>query len=364
MLNFFVAMIMDNFEYLTRDSSVLGPHHLDEFFRVWAEYDLAACGYLSSYSGNALFKANTGHGGAKRPSCWEGTGLLIASLMVTVFLASKSPVILLMRQHIGPAVPSLILAPGNEGIDNLFDRSCFCSGLRIALGFSIPLAPDEGGGIQAFGSESGMLNHFVAVITGNFEYVTRESSILGPHHLDEFIWVWAEYDPATCGLISYNDMFEMLKHMSPSLGLGKKCPARVSYKRLVRMNMPISNEDMTVHFTSTLMALIRTALEIKLAPVNGSSLLSTSGASTPGRGGRRQLPQTPLTPCPSVNYRTANSSPVHLLGHRPASPPFPQADLAMAFPNTTFCSRETPSASPWSPALGSALTLLGAASGQ
>lgn len=32
------------------------------------------------------------------------------------------------------------------------------------------------------------------------------------------------------------------------------------------MNMPISSEDMTVHFTSTLMALIRTALEIKLAP--------------------------------------------------------------------------------------------------
>ncbi|XP_073746782.1 voltage-dependent N-type calcium channel subunit alpha-1B-like [Callorhinus ursinus] len=61
-------------------------------------------------------------------------------------------------------------------------------------------------------------------------------------------------------------MFEMLKHMSPPLGLGKKCPARVAYKRLVRMNMPISNEDMTVHFTSTLMALIRTALEIKLAP--------------------------------------------------------------------------------------------------
>lgn len=25
-------------------------------------------------------------------------------------------------------------------------------------------------------------------------------------------------------------MFEMLKHMSPPLGLGKKCPARVAYK--------------------------------------------------------------------------------------------------------------------------------------
>ncbi|XP_077004984.1 voltage-dependent N-type calcium channel subunit alpha-1B [Tamandua tetradactyla] len=111
-----------------------------------------------------------------------------------------------------------------------------------------------------------MLNLFVAVIMDNFEYLTRDSSILGPHHLDEFIRVWAEYDPAACGRISYSDMFEMLKHMSPPLGLGKKCPARVAYKRLVRMNMPISTEDMTVHFTSTLMALIRTALEIKLAP--------------------------------------------------------------------------------------------------
>lgn len=42
MLNLFVAVIMDNFEYLTRDSSILGPHHLDEYVRVWAEYDPAA----------------------------------------------------------------------------------------------------------------------------------------------------------------------------------------------------------------------------------------------------------------------------------------------------------------------------------
>uniref|UniRef100_A0A3B3STK5 Voltage-dependent N-type calcium channel subunit alpha n=1 Tax=Paramormyrops kingsleyae TaxID=1676925 RepID=A0A3B3STK5_9TELE len=109
-----------------------------------------------------------------------------------------------------------------------------------------------------------MLNLFVAVIMDNFEYLTRDSSILGPHHLDEFIRVWAEYDPAACGRITYLDMYEMLRHMSPPLGLGKKCPPRVAYKRLVRMNMPIA-EDNTVHFTSTLMALIRTALEIKLA---------------------------------------------------------------------------------------------------
>ncbi|XP_026107530.1 voltage-dependent N-type calcium channel subunit alpha-1B-like [Carassius auratus] len=41
MLNLFVAVIMDNFEYLTRDSSILGPHHLDEYVRIWAEYDPA-----------------------------------------------------------------------------------------------------------------------------------------------------------------------------------------------------------------------------------------------------------------------------------------------------------------------------------
>uniref|UniRef100_A0AAX7V4N8 Voltage-dependent N-type calcium channel subunit alpha n=1 Tax=Astatotilapia calliptera TaxID=8154 RepID=A0AAX7V4N8_ASTCA len=109
-----------------------------------------------------------------------------------------------------------------------------------------------------------MLNLFVAVIMDNFEYLTRDASILGPHHLDEFIRVWAEYDPAACGRIAYRDMYEMLRDMSPPLGLGKKCPPRVAYKRLVKMNMPIA-DDNTVHFTSTLMALIRTALEIKLA---------------------------------------------------------------------------------------------------
>lgn len=41
---------MDNFEYLTRDSSILGPHHLDEFVRIWAEYDRAAWYVASSFS--------------------------------------------------------------------------------------------------------------------------------------------------------------------------------------------------------------------------------------------------------------------------------------------------------------------------
>lgn len=32
------------------------------------------------------------------------------------------------------------------------------------------------------------------------------------------------------GRIGYTDMYEMLRHMPPPLGLGKKCPARVAYK--------------------------------------------------------------------------------------------------------------------------------------
>ena len=42
MLNLFVAVIMDNFDYLTRVSSILGAHPLDEFIRIWAEYDPSA----------------------------------------------------------------------------------------------------------------------------------------------------------------------------------------------------------------------------------------------------------------------------------------------------------------------------------
>ncbi|XP_067323731.1 voltage-dependent R-type calcium channel subunit alpha-1E isoform X5 [Anolis sagrei] len=109
-----------------------------------------------------------------------------------------------------------------------------------------------------------MLNLFVAVIMDNFEYLTRDSSILGPHHLDEFVRIWAEYDRAACGRILYKDMYKLVRVISPPLGLGENCPYRVACKRLVLMNMPVA-EDNTVHFTSTLMALIRTALDIKIA---------------------------------------------------------------------------------------------------
>lgn len=110
-----------------------------------------------------------------------------------------------------------------------------------------------------------MLNLFVAVIMDNFDYLTRDSSILGPHHLDEYKRVWAEKDPAACGRISYTQMYDMLRNMEPPVGFGKKCPYRLAYRKLIRMNMPVA-DDGSVHFTTTLFALIRESLSIKTGP--------------------------------------------------------------------------------------------------
>ncbi|XP_045474273.1 voltage-dependent calcium channel type A subunit alpha-1 isoform X10 [Harmonia axyridis] len=110
-----------------------------------------------------------------------------------------------------------------------------------------------------------MLNLFVAVIMDNFDYLTRDSSILGAHHLDEFVRIWAEYDPNATGKIHYTEMYDMLKNMDPPLGFGNKCPNRLAYKKLIRMNMPVDDEG-RVNFTSTLFALIRENLAIKMRP--------------------------------------------------------------------------------------------------
>uniref|UniRef100_A0A663ME21 Voltage-dependent L-type calcium channel subunit alpha n=1 Tax=Athene cunicularia TaxID=194338 RepID=A0A663ME21_ATHCN len=107
-----------------------------------------------------------------------------------------------------------------------------------------------------------IINLFVAVIMDNFDYLTRDWSILGPHHLDEFKRIWAEYDPEAKGRIKHLDVVTLLRRIQPPLGFGKFCPHRVACKRLVCMNMPL-NSDGTVTFNATLFALVRTALRIK-----------------------------------------------------------------------------------------------------
>ncbi|XP_078520405.1 voltage-dependent L-type calcium channel subunit alpha-1F [Lissotriton helveticus] len=107
-----------------------------------------------------------------------------------------------------------------------------------------------------------IINLFVAVIMDNFDYLTRDWSILGPHHLDEFKRIWSEYDPEAKGRIKHLDVVTLLRRIQPPLGFGKLCPHRVACKRLVAMNMPL-NSDGTVTYNATLFALVRTSLRIK-----------------------------------------------------------------------------------------------------
>ncbi|KAL7638969.1 UNVERIFIED_CONTAM: hypothetical protein RMT77_010503 [Armadillidium vulgare] len=107
-----------------------------------------------------------------------------------------------------------------------------------------------------------IINLFVAVIMDNFDYLTRDWSILGPHHLDEFITLWSEYDPDAKGRVKHLDVVTLLRKISPPLGFGKMCPHREACKKLVAMNMPL-NTDGTVMFNATLFALVRTSLRIK-----------------------------------------------------------------------------------------------------
>ncbi|XP_048579316.1 muscle calcium channel subunit alpha-1 isoform X2 [Nematostella vectensis] len=114
-----------------------------------------------------------------------------------------------------------------------------------------------------------IINLFVAVIMDNFDYLTRDWSILGPHHLDEFVRVWSEYDPEASGCVKHVDIVTVLKRIAPPLGFGKFCPHREACKRLVSMNMPL-NRDGTVNFNATLFGLVRTSLSIKRPEGKGS----------------------------------------------------------------------------------------------
>ena len=58
----------------------------------------------------------------------------------------------------------------------------------------------------------------------------------------------------------------MLRNMEPPLGFGNKCPYRLAHKKLIRMNMPIDEEG-KVQFTTTLFALIRENLSIKMKSI-------------------------------------------------------------------------------------------------
>uniref|UniRef100_A0A672P2T5 Voltage-dependent L-type calcium channel subunit alpha-1F-like n=1 Tax=Sinocyclocheilus grahami TaxID=75366 RepID=A0A672P2T5_SINGR len=83
-----------------------------------------------------------------------------------------------------------------------------------------------------------IINLFVAVIMDNFDYLTRDWSILGPHHLDEFKRIWSEYDPEAKGRIKHLDVVALLRRIQPPLGFGKLCPHRVACKVQIHTQNP------------------------------------------------------------------------------------------------------------------------------
>merc|ERR1719189_851779 len=170
---------------------------------------------------------------------------------------------LLFRCSTGEAWPELMMAC-------ISGRDCDELSFHINETTNLPVDPDKTCGNNVsyayyvtfiFLCSFIMLNIVVAVIMDSFDYLTRDSSILGSHHLSEFITVWCEYDPLGDGKIHYMDMFALLKQIDPPLGFGSKCPDLLAYKRLVRMNMPVDIEG-KVHFTTTLFALVRVNLQI------------------------------------------------------------------------------------------------------
>ena len=71
-----------------------------------------------------------------------------------------------------------------------------------------------------------MLNLFVAVIMDNFEFLTRDSSILGPQHLDKFPEAWSDLDPHATGFIPVMELKKLVSRLHPPLGMGDNAPER------------------------------------------------------------------------------------------------------------------------------------------
>ena len=107
-----------------------------------------------------------------------------------------------------------------------------------------------------------MLNLFVAVIMDNFEFLTRDSSILGPHHLDKFPAAWSDFDPHATGSMEATDLPKLLTRLEPPVGLGNNAPNRLIYKKLIEMNVPIDDRG-HVTYKHIMVALIRTGLYTK-----------------------------------------------------------------------------------------------------
>eukprot|EP00045_Choanoeca_perplexa_P018233 m.282974 g.282974 ORF g.282974 m.282974 type:complete len:1665 (+) comp17755_c0_seq4:1769-6763(+) len=113
-----------------------------------------------------------------------------------------------------------------------------------------------------------VLQLFVAIIIDNFEYLTRDASMLGEQDLPAFGEVWARYDPDNKRRLHHSDVLELLKHLKPPLGFESSMLKKVAYAKMMRMQAPL-HDDGTIDFNAALLALVRVQLHVFVASSEG-----------------------------------------------------------------------------------------------
>uniref|UniRef100_A0A452IXD5 Voltage-dependent N-type calcium channel subunit alpha n=1 Tax=Gopherus agassizii TaxID=38772 RepID=A0A452IXD5_9SAUR len=380
MLNLFVAVIMDNFEYLTRDSSILGPHHLDEFVRVWAEYDPAAW-YQLCLVPQRLVRMNMPISDPDLTVHFTSTLMALIRTALDIKLASAGvkqhqcdaelrKEISLVWPNLSQKTLDLLVPPHKRKSVQLFSSPCTRpapeSGIKESVSWGtqrtqdvfyesrspaferghseeIPIertskqvvemreiSPTLANGEQQPGLESQgraasmpRLAAETQVREGDFTGNGKLTPIPDTSPMKRSISTLTPQRPHAMHLYEYS-----LERMPPDQAHHHhhhRCHRRKDKKQksLDRSPNQLVDGDAGKGF-SALSSLVHTT---EPGSVNGSPLLSTSGASTPCRG-RRQLPQTPLTPRPSITYKTANSSPVHFTSFQASLPAFSPGRLS------------------------------------
>lgn len=162
-----------------------------------------------------------------------------------------------------------------------------------------------------------VVNLFIAVIIDNFDYLTRDWSELGVHHLTHFQQHWQQLDPAASGKINPGTLVFLFRQAEPPLGFGKACVDRTSWLNLMKMNPAITKNGM-VTYHSTMLSLIRLRLQIKINTANGwdneNAELCTSLRKIWPNESRRKDPDTGLSlidlvmPPPNDNRTTSTTA--------------------------------------------------------
>eukprot|EP00730_Choanoeca_flexa_P002876 TRINITY_DN11215_c0_g1_i2.p1 TRINITY_DN11215_c0_g1~~TRINITY_DN11215_c0_g1_i2.p1 ORF type:complete len:973 (+),score=264.15 TRINITY_DN11215_c0_g1_i2:187-2919(+) len=114
-----------------------------------------------------------------------------------------------------------------------------------------------------------VLQLFVAIIIDNFEYLTRDPTLVGEQDLPEFGEVWAEFDPDNKRRLHHKKVLELLKRLKPPLGFESSMLKKVVYAKMMRMQAPL-HDDGTIDFNAALLALVRVQLKIFVSYADGN----------------------------------------------------------------------------------------------